>query len=184
MARRIEMLTEAVAKYTIRHSPLQSFSDFDPELHHNLLFIKSEFPDAHVSIVLDFSTNDNIDSAAILILEKIISKSQTFKSTQVYLCGLHSFHKVLFEKAGLIQLLGPEFVKTTVSEAIEKAKNDRMQRNSLRRESTHQVLGVNAVMENPADSVSPDTQDQTTSNQIGELNGIAVVKMTQEPEAL
>jgi high affinity sulfate transporter 1 len=187
MARRIEMLTEAVAKYTIQHTPLQSLSDFDPELHHNLLFIKSEFPDAHVSIVLDFSTNDNIDSAAILILEKIISKSHAFKSTQVYLCGLHYFHTLLFEKAGLIKLLGPEFVMNTVSDAIEQVKKHRTQRSSLRRESTHQALGSNLIGDHPipTDSMPSDgNESNAISNQPQSLDRVTVFKMTQDPDSV
>jgi MFS superfamily sulfate permease-like transporter len=109
IARRIEMLTEAVAKFKLEKKE-QNFAEFDPDLNGDLLFIRSEFPpDSHVAIVLDFSLNEDMDSAAVWVLIQIIEKSKHHHDSQVYITGIHSFHRDLFERAGLVELLGSEF---------------------------------------------------------------------------
>jgi MFS superfamily sulfate permease-like transporter len=181
IARRIEMLTEAVTKFSKTHTPLQTINDFDPELHHNLLFIKSEFPeDNHVSIVLDFSMNEDMDSAAILVIEKIIQKAKKHRGSQIYLVGLHKFHTELFTRAGLIDLLGSDFVKVTVEEAVEKMKLDKITRQSAQRDSIVQAMAIPVLDSTPAVVPESIPVPETSGNIISTLP--YVMKITQEPE--
>jgi MFS superfamily sulfate permease-like transporter len=141
IARRIEMLMEALVKFKTQHSSEQSISDFDPDLHSDLFFIRSAFPpDNHVSIILDFSSVEDMDSSAVWILLKIIKMSKSHAGSCIYFSGLHPFQVELFERSKLLDILGRDLVVEKVEDAVARINASSLHRSTLRRNSVHHAM--------------------------------------------
>jgi MFS superfamily sulfate permease-like transporter len=148
LARRIEMLTQAVSKFQLDHDPDQTLEDFDPKVHGDVFFIRSEIPtDKHISIVLDFANVEDIDSSAVWILLKIIKKSKNRMGSTIYFTGLHPYQLELFGKARLLDELEVNQVQEKVEDAIREINRETVRRLSLRQDSARLAKPIDTSMD-------------------------------------
>jgi MFS superfamily sulfate permease-like transporter len=153
IARRIEMLTQAVAKFQMEHEPDQTLEDFDPKVHGDMFFIRSEVPtDKHISIVLDFANVEDMDSSAVWILLKIVKKSKTHHGSTIYFTGLQPYQLEVFGKARLLDELGTHQVLEKVEDAIREINRETIRRHSLQR---HDSGTVTVPIDRLADELIP-----------------------------
>jgi sulfate permease, SulP family len=110
MRRRIEILLDLEEQI--------SNNEIDTQLakRKSLFFVKASQRE-NFSIVMDFSSCSNIDTASLLTLHEVTTAYQRH-GTRFIVCGLHPIQKLMFEKAGLINAIGKENIVPNMASAV------------------------------------------------------------------
>ena len=122
IARRAEMLIDTVMRYQNVNERKNSKIQFDGSIENPRLFFKSKFPHDRLTLVLDFSKNDDMDSSAVWELLLLVRKFHK-EGSRIIFCGLLPFQREMFTRADLLKALGPDNIYDAIRDALDDANS-------------------------------------------------------------